>query len=570
MADIHPRLRAVWDLSVAEVREYCGRHEYDGTIQDLSPDGVRAGLRELAAARPGEPAEPAEALADDHDEAHLVVFERAAQVSLGELELHRSNPYFHIANMDLACYDREYAPRQERTRARAAHLAAWPEAADAAVRSLDAVTAPVGKALAGASRGLAAGIGADAGPPDRPARRELRAGRSRPAGPAGGARTGPPAPGRRRCPDGRAGMDQARDRLHHQRRPGAVQRRRVPGAAGPRVAALGDGHDVDGRARRAGGPVAVLHHPARPGLAGARGRGVARGVQRHDAARNHRARGRARALLARPGDPAGCDRRQAHAALRRIRRGLGALRRGTVRGGGLLRRRPAVRDRRLAGGAGPRHQARLRDRHSHGRDERARGRQAVRVRHPPVRAGSARGGEPGDLRPDLRPLHLGQAGDNGTARAGAGGLGTGLLAAAVPHRAARSRLSPARPARHRGAAGLRPDPPVGCSAMSDLDDLDALSSRELHDLAVRRARHHLDVAFLWDLLRALPAGEAIAGHPDHAGADALHLSALIGDTIDADETDVADALRPLYLDYLRKHRKDLADLEHDAPHPREP
>src|SRR6266702_475617 len=89
MADIHPRLRAVWDLSVAEVREYCGRHEYDGTIQDLSPDGVRAGLRELAAARPGEPAEPAEALADDHDEAHLVVFERAAQVSLGELELHR-------------------------------------------------------------------------------------------------------------------------------------------------------------------------------------------------------------------------------------------------------------------------------------------------------------------------------------------------------------------------------------------------------------------------------------------------------------------------------------------------
>lgn len=96
--------------------------------------------------------------------------------------------------------------------------------------------------------------------------------------------------------------------------------------------------------------------------------------------------------------------------------------------------------------------------------------------------------------------------------------------------------------------------------MTDLEDLDALSSRELHDLAVRRARHHLDVAFLWDLLRALPAGEAIAGHPDHAGADALHLSALIGDTIDADDSDVADALRPFYLDYLTKHRKDLASL----------
>ena len=100
--------------------------------------------------------------------------------------------------------------------------------------------------------------------------------------------------------------------------------------------------------------------------------------------------------------------------------------------------------------------------------------------------------------------------------------------------------------------------------MSETDDLDALPSRELHDLAVRRALHHLDVAFLWDLLRALPAGEAIAGHPDHAGADALHLSALIGDAIDADDTDVADALRPFYLDYLRKHRGDLAGLEHHA------
>lgn len=100
--------------------------------------------------------------------------------------------------------------------------------------------------------------------------------------------------------------------------------------------------------------------------------------------------------------------------------------------------------------------------------------------------------------------------------------------------------------------------------MSDLDDLDALSSRELHDLAVHRARHHLDVAFLWELLRALPAGEAIAGHPDHANADALHLSSLIGDVMDADESDIADALRPLYLDYLNKHREDLPALRNQS------
>jgi hypothetical protein len=159
MADTHPRLRALWDMSVPEVREYAGRHEYDGRIQDLSPPGVRAGLRELAGA-----ATRAGRLDDEHDEAHLAVFEDAARVRYGELELHRSNPYFHIANMDLACYDREYAPKDARERARAAHLAAWPAAVDGAIAALDAVPAPVGRALTGAARGLAAGIPADADP----------------------------------------------------------------------------------------------------------------------------------------------------------------------------------------------------------------------------------------------------------------------------------------------------------------------------------------------------------------------------------------------------------------------
>jgi hypothetical protein len=100
--------------------------------------------------------------------------------------------------------------------------------------------------------------------------------------------------------------------------------------------------------------------------------------------------------------------------------------------------------------------------------------------------------------------------------------------------------------------------------MTDLDDLDALSSRELHDLAVRRARHHLDVGFLWELLRELPAGEIAAGHPEHAQADSLKLSALIGDAIDSDESGIEDALRPLYLDYLTKHKADLPGmLEHE-------
>ena len=89
--------------------------------------------------------------------------------------------------------------------------------------------------------------------------------------------------------------------------------------------------------------------------------------------------------------------------------------------------------------------------------------------------------------------------------------------------------------------------------MTDAADLDALSSRELHDRAVRRALHHLDAGFLWELLRAIPAGEAAAGHPDNAAADSVKLSALISDAIDSGTGDIADSLRPLYLDYLKKH-----------------
>jgi hypothetical protein len=85
------------------------------------------------------------------------------------------------------------------------------------------------------------------------------------------------------------------------------------------------------------------------------------------------------------------------------------------------------------------------------------------------------------------------------------------------------------------------------------DELDALSSHELHDLAVRRALHHVDVEFFWELLRAIPAAEASEGHLNEAGRDIAHLSVLIDDAIESGEGDVAEALRPIYLDYLVKH-----------------
>jgi hypothetical protein len=153
------RIRAVCDLTVPVVREMAGLHEYDGVAQDLSPEGVRRGLAALARAR-----REGAALADPHDEAHLAVFEEAVRVQYADLELHRRDPYLHLSNLELASYDREYAPEVERARARRRHLAQWPDAVDAAVTSLDLLTAPVAAALLGAVRALAAGVDPAEGP----------------------------------------------------------------------------------------------------------------------------------------------------------------------------------------------------------------------------------------------------------------------------------------------------------------------------------------------------------------------------------------------------------------------
>ena len=89
--------------------------------------------------------------------------------------------------------------------------------------------------------------------------------------------------------------------------------------------------------------------------------------------------------------------------------------------------------------------------------------------------------------------------------------------------------------------------------MNTRDELDALSSRELHDLAVRRALHHVDVEFLWELVRAIPAAEASEGNSIEAGRDITKVTALIADAIDSGKGEVAEALRPLYIEYLVKH-----------------
>ena len=89
--------------------------------------------------------------------------------------------------------------------------------------------------------------------------------------------------------------------------------------------------------------------------------------------------------------------------------------------------------------------------------------------------------------------------------------------------------------------------------MPESDGLDALSSAELHDLAVHRARRHLDAKFFWELMQVLPAAETAAGDFDEAQLDMQRISAHVDDVTQSGRGEVAELLRPFYLDYLRRH-----------------
>jgi hypothetical protein len=84
-------------------------------------------------------------------------------------------------------------------------------------------------------------------------------------------------------------------------------------------------------------------------------------------------------------------------------------------------------------------------------------------------------------------------------------------------------------------------------------DLESLSSRELHDRAMRRALKHMDVEFLWQLLRAIPAAEALEGNAGEASRDLTKMSAIVADALGSGQGKEADALRPLYIGYLTRH-----------------
>ena len=91
--------------------------------------------------------------------------------------------------------------------------------------------------------------------------------------------------------------------------------------------------------------------------------------------------------------------------------------------------------------------------------------------------------------------------------------------------------------------------------MTDRAELERLSSQQLHDRATRLAWRKLDVAFLWDLLKTIPEARAAIGDEARSRTDIMRPLALLNDWIDADQGELADALRPLYVDYLETHER---------------
>jgi hypothetical protein len=92
--------------------------------------------------------------------------------------------------------------------------------------------------------------------------------------------------------------------------------------------------------------------------------------------------------------------------------------------------------------------------------------------------------------------------------------------------------------------------------MPNIEELERLTTKELHDRAFSVARRRLDVRFFWNLLEAVPAAEAAAGHLDEAEQDILSFAQRVEDLIRPDSSEEADALRPIYVDYLLEHEKD--------------
>jgi hypothetical protein len=85
------------------------------------------------------------------------------------------------------------------------------------------------------------------------------------------------------------------------------------------------------------------------------------------------------------------------------------------------------------------------------------------------------------------------------------------------------------------------------------DELEQLSTPELHSRSTRHALRHGHLKWLWNLERMLPAAEASVGELDEADNDIDSIYGRIDDIKESREGEAADLLRPYYIDYILEH-----------------
>lgn len=88
-------------------------------------------------------------------------------------------------------------------------------------------------------------------------------------------------------------------------------------------------------------------------------------------------------------------------------------------------------------------------------------------------------------------------------------------------------------------------------------DFDQTSTEDLRERATELARKRWDVRFFWRLLRMIPAAEAAAGNEEGSRASIAQASGFLYEALSAEsDPKVHEALRPVYIDYLREHGDD--------------
>jgi hypothetical protein len=84
------------------------------------------------------------------------------------------------------------------------------------------------------------------------------------------------------------------------------------------------------------------------------------------------------------------------------------------------------------------------------------------------------------------------------------------------------------------------------------EDLETMTSRDLHDRAIGTAKAERDLDWLWHLLRSIRAAEGQVGDLGDSGMDIASTVSAVNGYTRADR-DLHDTLRPQYVEYLLEH-----------------